>query len=69
MRLIIAATLALTVVACSAPTAEQTPAAAQKPASDQKPATKTAGDLFDRWTVRLDDPAAKPDAVSLKTET
>lgn len=77
MRLIIAAalaTLGLTGSGCSSPAAEQkptatAPAADQKPASDQKPATKTAGDLFDRWTVRLDDPAAKPDSVSLKSET
>lgn len=67
MRLIIAATLGLAVIGCSAPSAEQKPAPTQQP-SDQKPPTKTAGDLFDRWTVRLDDPAAKPDTVTLKTE-
>ena len=68
MRFIIAATLGLTAIACSAPSAEQKPAAAQPPASDQKPATRTAGGLFERWTVRLDDPSAKPDAVTLKNE-
>lgn len=68
MRLIIAATLGLAAVACSAPSAEQKPMAAQTPAADQKPATKTAINPFDRWTVRLDDPAAKPDAVAVKTE-
>lgn len=68
MRLIIAATLGLAAIACSAPSAEQKPTAAQTPAADQKPATKTAINPFDRWTVRLDDPAAKPDAVAVKTE-
>lgn len=68
MRLIIAATLGLAVIGCSAPSAEQKPSATQAPASDQKPSTKTAGSLFDRWTVRLDDPSAKPDAVTLQSE-
>ena len=68
MRLIFAALLGLTVTACSTPAAEQKPAPAQNPAPDTKPSTKTTGDLFDRWTVRLDDPSAKPDAVTVKTE-
>ncbi len=61
MRHTLAALLSLAVVACSQPAAQQTP-----PATREAP--KSSGSLPDGWKVRLDDPAAKSDAVSMTAE-
>jgi len=60
MRLITAAMLTISALGCSAPTAQQN-------ASRQDAAAAT-GTLPAGWKARLDDPAAKPDAVRVTGE-
>jgi hypothetical protein len=73
MRLMTAAALTIAAFACSAPEpAAQQPAtsqaaAAQAPAAPQD-AAKATGSLPGGWKARLDDAAAKPDAIRVAAE-
>ena len=61
MRNTLAALLSLALVACSQP-------AAQQPPPTTRAAAIPSGSLPDGWKARLDDPAAKPDTVSMTAE-
>ena len=72
MRVITATLLTVGALACSAPapTAQQSapqPAVSQTPAAPQD-AARATGSLPDGWKARLDDAAAKPDAVRVADE-
>jgi len=76
MRLITAAMLTLAVLACSAPAPTAQQPAAQQPVTQpvsQTPAApqdaaRATGSLPQGWKARLDDAAAKPDAVRVAEE-
>jgi hypothetical protein len=68
VRHLIATTLAAAAIACSSPAAEQTSPKAAGQASPKQEAAKLEANLPEGWKARLDDPAAKTDAVRVTTE-